>query len=105
MTYHEESVLNGGPVAHGAEEVFLEGKDHQLLKEAVSHHKLFGGARDVAIVVQNAHACEARDLHLKCHMRGQVDVDLDFASWVSAHVGGPGEGSVEALVPDLVNHF
>ena len=50
--------------------MFTERQDHELLKEAISEHELLRGARDVAIVVQDAHACETSDLHLKGHVLG-----------------------------------
>lgn len=105
VTYQEEGILDGGLVVHGAEEVFFQGEDHELLEEAVSHHELFCGARNVSIVVHDAHAGESCDLHLKGHVRSQIDIDLDFASRVGSYVSSTGESSAEALVPNLVNHF
>ena len=80
-------------------------QDHKLLEETIAHHELLGGAGDVAVVVQEAHASEASDLDLESHMRGQIDSDLSLARRVSTHVTSTAESSAEALVPDLVNHF
>ena len=105
MTYHEISVLDGGLVHHGAEEVFSERQDHELLEEAISEHKLLRGTRDVAIVVQDAHTCETSNLHLKSHVLAQIDVDLGLFRRVGSHVvcthlpDGP-----EALVSNLIDH-
>ena len=103
-TYEEEGVLDGRAVVHGAEEVLLQGEDHQLLEEAVAHHELLGRARDVAVVVQHAHARETAHLHLERHVRGLVNVDHRLAGRVRArgHVGL--EHRLERLVPDLVDH-
>ena len=90
MTYHVEGVLDWGVVVHGAEEVFAESEDHDLLEEAISHHELLGGTRDVTVVVEDAHTGESGDLHLKGHVSSQVDLDLCLASGVSTHGTGSG---------------
>ena len=64
-TYDEEGVLDRGLVVHGAEVVLTERQDHKLLEEAVAHHELLGGARNVAVIVEDAHASEASDLDLQ----------------------------------------
>jgi hypothetical protein len=104
ITYHEEGVLDGGSVAHGAEEVFAERQDHELLKETITEHELLGGARNVSVVVHDAHACESGDLDLKGDMRRQIDVGLGLFSGEDAGVGSSCEGSTEGFVPNLIDH-
>ena len=105
LTYEEESVLDRSLVVHGAEVVLAERQDHKLLEEAVAHHELFRGARDVAVVVEETHAGEASDLDLEGNVGGEIDCNLSLASRVSSNVLGTAEGSSEALVTDFVNHF
>ena len=106
-TYHEEGVLDGCLVHDGAEEVFTERQDHELLKEAVAEHELLGGTRDVAVVVEDTHACVTRDLHLESDVLAEVDaLDLGLlgsVGTVGGHASAP-EG-LEALVSNLINHF
>ena len=64
QTYHKVGVLDGSPIVHGAEEVFAERQDHKLLEKTITEHELFGCAGDIAVVMQDAHACESCDLHL-----------------------------------------
>ena len=49
--------------------MLAERQDHKLFKETIAEHELFSCAGDIAIVMQDAHACESRDLHLEGHMR------------------------------------
>lgn len=104
MTYHVVGVLDWGVVEHGAEEVLAEGQDHKLLEEAITHHELLRGARDVAVVVQNAHTSESGDLDLKGDVSGEVDFDLGLAGGVGTHVVSSRESGSERLVPNLINH-
>ena len=104
MTYHEEGVLNGCLVHHGSEEVITDGKDHQLFQEAVAHHELLGCARNVPVVVQDAHARETSHLHLQGDVSAQVDVDLYFANRVGSHVVRATKHCLESLVSNLVDH-
>ena len=104
-TYDEEGVLDGGLVVHGAEVVLAERQDHKLLEEAVAHHELLGGARDVAVIVEDAHASEASDLDLEGDVGRQINSNLGLTGRVGPHVRGAGESSSEALVTDFVNHF
>ena len=39
-------------------------KRHQLLEEAIAHHELLSCTADVAVIVHDAHASEARDVNL-----------------------------------------
>ena len=105
ITYHVESVLDWSIVVHGAEEVFTEGEDHELLEETISHHELLSGARDVPVVVQNAHASESGDLNLEGNVRCEVDLDHRLARRVSTHVRRALESGTESLVPNLINHY
>ena len=105
MTYHKVSVLDGGLVVHGAEVVLTESQDHQLLEEAVTHHELFGGTRDVPVVVEDTHTCETCDLHLQSHVLAQVNIDLGLARGVGTNICCSHEGGSETLVPNLVNHY
>eukprot|EP00353_Schmidingerella_taraikaensis_P013931 CAMPEP_0185572314 /NCGR_PEP_ID=MMETSP0434-20130131/4270_1 /TAXON_ID=626734 ORGANISM="Favella taraikaensis, Strain Fe Narragansett Bay" /NCGR_SAMPLE_ID=MMETSP0434 /ASSEMBLY_ACC=CAM_ASM_000379 /LENGTH=221 /DNA_ID=CAMNT_0028188149 /DNA_START=247 /DNA_END=913 /DNA_ORIENTATION=- len=91
----EEGVLDGGLVVHGAEVVLADGQDHQLLEEAIAHHELLGGAGDVSVVVEDAHAGEASDLHLEGNVGGQIRVNHSLASGVRTHVASAGEDSAE----------
>ena len=84
--------------------MLTESQDHQLLKEAISHHELLGGTRDVSVVVQDAHACESGDLHLEGDVLAQVWVSHGLLCGVDAMVSSAHERSSEALVPNLVNH-
>ena len=54
-TYQIECLLNWSIVVHWSEEVLSNGQDHYLFKEAISHHKLLSGTRDVSVVVKNSH--------------------------------------------------
>ena len=79
-------------------------KDHQLFKEAITHHKLFGCSANVTVIVQNAHSCESCNVNLKSHMRSHLHINVgllcreDTSSLSSAKI-------IESLVPNLVNHF
>ena len=75
-----ETVLNWRSVIHGSEVVFLDGKDHQLLENLISHHKLFACARDISVIVEDSHASVASDLHLNGNVTGEISMDLCFLS-------------------------
>jgi len=79
-------------------------KCHKLLEESVSHHKLFSGTADVAVVMQDAHASETCDVHLKSNVLGHVNVDCGFLGWVSTNSLRSAE-IVETFVSNFVNHF
>ena len=105
LTYHEVGVLDGSLVHHRAEEVFTDRQDHELLKEAISEHKLLRGARDITVVVQNTHARETSNLYLKGHVLAQIDVDLSlFCGEGSRIVCTLLPDGLEALVSNLINH-
>ena len=104
-TYDEEGVLDGGLVVHGAEVVLTERQDHKLLEEAVAHHELLGGARNVAVVVEDAHASEASDLDLQGDVIREVNSNLGLTGRIGPHICSAAESSLEALVTDFVNHF
>ena len=53
-------------------------QDHNPLKEFVTHHELFGGTRDVPVVVEDSHAGIASDVSLEDHMVSQIDICLCF---------------------------
>lgn len=81
--------------------MFLELEDHQLLQEAITHHKLLRGTRDVTVVVEESHAWETGDVHLKGNVASHVDVSLSLLSsenTVSSEV-------VKASVSDFIDHF
>ena len=83
--------------------MFSQLQDHQLFEEAVAHHELLGGARNVPVVVQDPHACETGNVHLDCDVASHVDVSLCFTSWVSTDSLGSAP-VVKALVSNFVNH-
>jgi hypothetical protein len=99
-----ETVFDRGSVVHRSEVVLLDCQDHQLLKDLVSHHKLFASARNVSVVVQNSHACESGDLNLHSDVTGQISVDLSLFGGMDSGVEGS-SGVVETLVPDFIDHI
>ena len=99
-----ETVFNGRSVVHGSEVVLLDGQDHQLLKDLVSHHELFASARDVSVVVQNSHAGVTCYLDLNSDEASQIGVNLCFLGGMYSGVESS-YGIVKALVPDLINHL
>ena len=99
-----ETVLNWRSVVHGSEVVLLDRQDHQLLKDLVTHHKLFARARDISVVVQDSHASVTSDLHLHCNVASEISMNLSLFGRMHSRVEGS-SGIVEALVPDLINHL
>ena len=85
--------------------MLTDSQDHKLFEEAISHHELLGGTRDVPIVVENAHTSESSDLHLKGDVGAKITVDHGLLGRVDTTVVGHVPGGSEALVPNLVNHF
>ena len=83
-----KTVLNRRTVVHGSEEVLLDGEDHQLLKDLITHQELLCSTRNVSVVVQNSHACETGDLYLNSNITGQISVNLSLFSWVNTGVQG-----------------
>ena len=104
ITYEEVGVFDWGLVVHGAEEVFTEGKDHELLKEAITEHKLLGGTGNVAVVVQDSHTSVTSNLNLKSYMVSKIRVSLSLAGREGTHIGCTLECSSEGLVSNLINH-
>ena len=99
-----ETVFNGRSVVHGSEVVLLDGQDHQLLKDLVSHHELFASARDVSVVVQNSHASVTSNLYLYSDIASEIGMNLCFLSRVNSWVKGS-NSVVKSLVPYLINHI
>ena len=100
----EVSLFDGGSVAVRAEELVSEGQDHKLLHKFVTHHELFGGARNIPVVVHDSHSCETSDLHLESEVVLHVDVDgrlfgAERAGWVRSL-----KVLRETLVSNLVDH-
>ena len=85
--------------------MLTESQDHKLFEEAVTHHKLLGGTRDVPIVVEDAHTSESSDLHLKSDVGAEVAVHHGLLGRVDTTVVGHAPGCSKALVPNLVNHY
>jgi hypothetical protein len=99
-----ETVLNGRAVVHGSEVVLLDGQDHQLLENLVTHHELLGSTRNISVVVENSHTSETSDLDLNCDVTGQIGVDLGLLGGV--HTGVEcSSGVIETLVPNLEYHL
>ena len=71
----EVSLFDRGSVAVRAEELVSEGQDHKLLHKFVAHHELFGGARNVPVVVHDSHSCETSNLHLESEVVLHVNVN------------------------------
>jgi len=84
-TYQVPVVLNRSLVVHGAEEVLAEGQNHELLKEAVTHHELLGCTRNVAVVVENAHTGVTGNVNLQSNVCGHIEVSVDRLGGVDAH--------------------
>ena len=97
-------MLDWSLVVHWSEEMLANGHDHNFFEEAISHHKLLCGARDVSVVVKNSHCGEAGDMGLQNDVRTQINVDYCLLR---------GEGSdglgctkvIEPFVPDFVDHY
>ena len=79
-------------------------EDHQLLEEAVAHHKLLAGTRNVSVVMQQSHTSEARDVHLQGHVSLDVEGSLSLPRWVGTR-GHLRVKDVEGLVPNFINHY
>ena len=75
-----------------------------MLKEAIAHHELLGGATDVAIVVHNAHASESSDVNLESNVLSHIHINVSLLCWVSTHCLGSAE-VIETLVSDFINHI
>ena len=102
--YHEEGVFNWGLVGHGSKEVITDLADHDHLEESVSHHELLAGTGNVAIVVQDTHASESGDVHLKGDVGLDVEGNLGLLGWVCTN-GLSSAKDVERAVPDFINHY
>ena len=85
--------------------MLTEGQDHKLFEELVTQHKLLGGTRDVPIVVEDAHASESSDLHLKGDVGAEIAVDHRLLGRVDTSVVSHAPRRSKSLVPNLVNHF
>ena len=84
--------------------MFTEVENHDGLEEAISHHELLRGTRDVAVVMEDAHASETGDVDLESDVIAETDVDAGLVGGESTHGQIRGE-VVECLVSDFINHF
>ena len=88
----------------GSEVVLLNGKDHKLLENLVSHKELLGGSGDVSVVVEDSHSSISGDMDLHGDVSLKVSVNLSLLGGM--HSGGEcGTKVVEALVSDFINHL
>ena len=84
-TYQVPVVLNRSLIVHGAEEVVAERQNHELFKEAITHHELFSGTGNVAVVVKNTHAGVSGNVHLESDVCAHVEISVDRLGRVNAH--------------------
>ena len=84
--------------------MFTEVENHDGLEEAITHHELLCGTRDVAVVVENAHSSETSDVNLESDVIAETDVDAGLVGGESTHSQIRGE-VVECLVSDFINNF
>ena len=62
-----------------------EAKNHDLFEVFVAHHELLGGAGNVAIVVENAHAGVSGDVHLESDVGSHIEVGVDSLGRIDTH--------------------
>lgn len=84
--------------------MFFDGKNHQLFKELVSHEELFGGSRDVSIVVKDSHTSESSNVDLHGDISGKVSMNLGLFGGVNSWVESC-TSIVKALVSDFIDHL
>ena len=102
-TYDVERILNGRAIVHWSEEVVFKRQDHSLLKEFITHQKLFTGTRNVSVRMFDTHTSVSSLLDLESHSFCEINSDLNLLSWVNTRIGGSSE-NVKALVPDFEDH-
>lgn len=75
-----------------------------MLKQLVSHQKLFARTRNISVTVFDSHTSEPGLLNLQCHQSRQIEANLGFLGWVDTYVGS-GSENVKALITNLVDHY
>ena len=66
--------------------MLLDGEDHQLFKDFVSHEELLGCSGDVSVVVEDPHARVSGRVYLDGNVSSQIKVVLGLLGWVHSRV-------------------
>ena len=84
--------------------MLLDGKDHQLFKDLVTHEELLRSTGNVSVVVHDSHASESGNVHLHGDVSGQISMNLGLLAGMNSRSQGS-NSIVKTLVSDLVDHL